>query len=397
MRFLRQSSDWNDLVPVYLPSRAWLMGANPYDPNIYANLWTQTFDRPWSPAAARSHAVYPITAFVLLSPLAALPWPAAQMVASATTLLLVVIMAWCMIRFTELEGDSRYLFAAGALALAPFHTGLATGNISIAVVALAGIAAYAIKQDEYLWGGVLLAVAVGLKPQIGLCFLAYYLLRRRWRVCGVAISGLVVLSFVAALRMHTLGFSWVTDFLRNNRAFVAANRFDDFTSANPIRFTLIDLQVPLLDFTGSKAAAALWAAGVVILLAVVWLVLFLNTSKPDDLLNLSVIVTLSLLPVYHRFYDAALLVFPLCWLLHANALKFFRLRVACAVLLVPFLFPGATMLADAAAAGRIPQTILDSWAWRHLLMTHEIWALLLLVIVLLAAVRLQMGQRLPSR
>jgi glycosyl transferase family 87 len=392
VRFLRQSSDWNDLVPVYVPSHAWLTGVNPYDPNVYADLWTQTFDKPWSPAATRSHAVYPVTAFVLLSPLAALPWPVAQIVACVMTVLLVAVMIWCMIRFGGLEGDAAYLFAAGALALAPFQTGLATGNISIAVVAVAGIAAYAIRKGEDLWGGILLAAAVGLKPQIGLCFLGYYLLRRQWRVSGVAILGLAALFLAAALRMHALGFSWIGDFLRNNRVFVGANRFDDFTAANPIRFTLIDLQVPLLDFTASKTAAALWAACVVILLAVVWLVFFLKTSEPDDLLNLGVIATLSLLPVYHRFYDAALLVFPLCWLLRASSPRFFAVRIACAMLLAPFLFPGATMLADAAAGGRIPQNVLGSWVWRHLLMPHEIWALLLLVMVLLAAVWLQMRQ-----
>jgi hypothetical protein len=385
VRFLRQSSDWNDLVPVYVPSRAWLLGANPYSPNVYADLWTRTFGKPWSPAAARSYAVYPLSTFVLLSPLAALPWPVAQKVAAALGVLLVGAMIVCLVRFANLTNEAACLFAAATLALAPIHTGLATGNISVAVIALACIAASVAEAERTVLAGILLAAVVGLKPQVGLCFLLYYLLRRRWLICGLATAGVGLTLLTGAFRMRELGISWTADFARNARVFVGSNPVDDFTLANPVRFTLIDLQVPFYDLTGARTSAIVLAFGVVVLLALVWLLLFLRTRSPDDLLNVSILATLSLLPIYHRFYDASLLVLPICWTIRAAAPEYSRLRIACGLLFLPFLFPGATALAGAASAGHIPEVLLRSWCWQHLVMPHEIWALLLLVIVLLAA------------
>jgi hypothetical protein len=393
VRFIRESGDWNDIVPVYIPARMWLQGANPYSSVIYANLATQVFKKPWSPSAVRNHPVYPLSTFVLLSPLAALPWPVARWTWVGVQVALIAVMALCLVRLESLEQRAAWILVALILALAPIHSGIATGNLSIATIAIACIAVSVMGLKRTLLAGMLLAAAVALKPQIGLCFLAYYLLRRQWRPCGLAIAGSAFTWLAGALRLHAIGLLWASELARNVRLFVGSNRYDDFSSINPMRFTLIDLQVPYFDLTGGKKLAALFAVATVAVLGAVAVFLILRIRMPDDLLSLSVLTILSLLPVYHRFYDASLLVLPLAWSFSGRFPEQKTIRWIYWSLLLPFFIPGAAFLERSAGRGRIPHVVVQSWWWRYVVMPHEIWALLLLALVLLYGMKLQMDQQ----
>ena len=107
-----------------------------------------------------------------------------------------------------------------------------------------------------------------------------------------------------------------------------------------------------------------------------------EAGNDRELLELSTIAVISLLPVYHRFYDATLLVLPLCW-----AFVWLRRERASAALslglMLPFLIPGGTLLETMQIAGRIPRALTNHWWWEAVVMPHQVWALLFLSIVLL--------------
>src|SRR5262249_8754304 len=63
------------------------------------------------------------------------------------------------------------LFLALGVAFAPLHTGIALGNLIIPAAAGAMLAVWASAKNRELLAGVLLALATGLKPQIGGCVL----------------------------------------------------------------------------------------------------------------------------------------------------------------------------------------------------------------------------------
>jgi len=387
IRFLNQSSDWNDLVPVYIPARAWLHGQNPYDPNVYTAQVMDLFHKPWNPAAPRSHAVYPLSTFVWISPLAALPWGLAQPVWTLTLVALIAAMIISMIRAAGLESERAWIFAACTLALAPLHTGLATGNISMAAAALAGLLFCEMHAGHKWAAGICLAAIVGLKPQIGLPLLIYYAFRSFWLPCGIATGGTLLSFAIGALRLSRLGTVWTYDFFRNTRVFVGSNLFDDFSQRNPIRFTLIDLQVPFSYLVQDRTLTIVVALAVTLTVAILWLVLFRKERNHDDLLNISTIAILSLLPVYHRFYDASLLVLPLCWTICTHSTALAHLRRICWVLMVPFLIPGASLLQQVSSEGLLARYVVNSWYWNFFVMPHETWALLALVVTLLRAMR----------
>jgi hypothetical protein len=100
------------------------------------------------------------------------------------------------------------------------------------------------------------------------------------------------------------------------------------------------------------------------------------------MLDLSAIAIASLLPVYHRFYDAALLVLPLCWVF-VSFRKARMLGSLSLMLVLPFLIPGGTILDSMERSGRIPPTLAGRWWWEVIVVPHQVWMLFFLAVLLL--------------
>jgi hypothetical protein len=97
------------------------------------------------------------------------------------------------------------------------------------------------------------------------------------------------------------------------------------------------------------------------------------------------VAVLSLFPVYHRSYEAAVLVLPLAWAfakLHSDFAPAARISLA---LMTVFLIPGGAVLQVLCSEGIIPGVISSQFWWDPIVMAHEIWALLGLSLVLLYA------------
>lgn len=176
---------------------------------------------------------------------------------------------------------------------------------------------------------------------------------------------------------------WAEDFLRNGQKFASECFTADFTEHNPIRFTLLNLQVLLYGLTHSVTFAQIAVPLISFILLGFWYRFsFSDKYKPSELLVISTLVVLSLLPVYHRNYDAALFILPLCTLLSEGG-KITRLNWATFVAVLPFALPGPAVLQHLVEIGRIPQAFANGWWWNNLIMPHQIWALLCLSILLL--------------
>jgi len=331
-----------------------------------------------------------------MAPVAALPWR----VAKITWLAILLISCGATVSALACTSGFRWnelrtlAFVAAGLALAPFQTGIASGNTSILVIGMCAVAIWAARQDHDVSAGVLFGLACAMKPQLGAFLVLYYLVRRRWKLFGIAVACTTMLNIVAALYLQFRGASWVQDYVHNARGFVTSNHIDDFTTENPSRFTLINLQVPFFSITGHASSANLLAFAVVGLLVCMWIYsLSRRSEQPPELLSLSAISALAMLPVYHRFYDAALLTVPLCWCI-ANAVgpakKIARISL---LLMTPFLVPGAALLQQPDVRGHISDAIMQSWWWDSIVMPHETWALLLLSLTLLYAMKLGLADK----
>jgi hypothetical protein len=387
LRFIHNGLAWNDLTQAYVPARAWLEGKNPYDGQTFVDIWAeQTGTRYVDPRSQFAHATYPLTTLVVMSPFAVLSWKAALAAWTAIRLVLLLPMIWALARAGQLSPSGSLTLLAMTLALAPLHTGMATGNITVLALELAAIGTWAMTAQRPLPAGIAFGIVTCLKPQIGLCFFAYCLLRKRYRASFVCVATVCVVAAIGVVRLYALNTGWIHDFLHNAREFaVGHNVVNDFSASNRIRFTLINLHVPLYELTGSAQWTNLIASLTGFVMLVVWLRLAMRKQEGAPLLALGAVAILSLISIYHRFYDATLLVFPLCWSLAAPGCGLKIVRRIVWLAFIPFLLPGATILQQLESSHRISSSIAQSRWWNVVVMPHETWVLLVLALVLLYA------------
>jgi hypothetical protein len=323
---------------------------------------------------------------VLLTPFTLLPWNFAYGVWLGMNLVLFAVLLWAMADLAGLsyrESPAIFLVAA-VLSLAPFHTGIVTANVTVVAVELSVIAIWVARRHHDILTALLLALATALKPQIGFWFLLYYFLRRRWLICGVAAGVLACLTVLGLSRLELGHTPWLSNYPNDNHILLESGVLGNFTAINPTRFGLINLQVALYPLLGDVQITNAVSMAIGAILVMVWLVAMIRTGRPDDreFLDLSAIAVISVLPVYHRFYDAALLVLPLCCavVLFRKARIFASLSL---LLMLAFLVPGGTLLETMQLEGHIPPTLAHRWWWESFVMAHQVWLLLLLSLLLL--------------
>jgi hypothetical protein len=404
VRYLREPTNWNDLSQNYTASKLWLQGKSPSNPRNFSVLWKREADSRLDVTDIRTHLAPPLGELVVLAPIAAFPWKVAKMLWLTVLLGAFGSTIWAMALaggFRWREDNLRTLaFIAACLALAPLQTGIASGNTTILVIGLCAVSIWAAHRHHDVAAGILFGAACGVKPQIGAFLVLYYLVRRRWKLFSTAVATTSGLVLIAVLYLWLRGAAWMQDYLHNAKGFVTANTIDDFSGANPIRFTLINLQVPFFSITGHSSSANLLAFAVGGLLLCVWVYWIATTRQHgQELLPLGAIAIISLLPVYHRFYDAVLLVVPLCWCLSQIGMirigvtrtgeKSDRVSTLALFLMIPFLGPGTAFLQQLAAHGRLPEALTHAWLWDCVVMPHETWALLLLCLVLLYGIKMR--------
>lgn len=391
VRFLGWIAEWNDLSQNYTASKLWLYGQSPSDPKNFVALWKHEVGSRLDLTDIRTHLAPPLGGLVVMAPIAVFPWKVAKILWLLVLLTSFAATVCALARTAGFRwGETRTLaFVAACLALAPFQTGIASGNQTILVVGLCMTAIWAAHKRRETAAGVLFGIACSVKPQIGAFLVLYYLVRRRWHLFATAVGTTAGLVLVAVLYLWLRGASWIQDYLHNARGFVSANHIDDFSTANPARFALINLQVPMFSITGNPSSANLLAFVVATCLIAAWLYFVVKNQQTPELLSLGAVSIIALLPVYHRFYDAALLVVPLCWCMTATRGRMRAIAKATLILMIPFLLPGATFLQQLVIRGQVPGEFTQAWWWNCFVMPHETWALLFLCLVLLYGIKLR--------
>jgi hypothetical protein len=396
VRALQTATQFNDFLSPYIQAKALTHGLDPYSPQVLLRLWPaeapQFLFLPKEVANGTLVAnrgfptAYPITAFVLIAPFSLLPWKFAYALWLGVNLILFAAMLWTLLALAgfSYRDPSAILLLAATLALAPFHSGIVTANVTLVAVELSIIAVWAARHRYDFASAAVLALSIALKPQIGLCFLLYYVMRRRWRICGVTVALLVGIASAGLLRLQIGHAPWLANYIADNRILLESGVLGNFTAINPTRFGLINLQVGLYPIFGSVTVTNAMARAMGAILLVAWIVAVTRSSRLDDfeLLDLSAIAIISLLPVYHRFYDATLLALPLCWAF-VSYRKVRRIATLTFLLMMPFLLPGGTLLETLESTGCIPATLAHGWWWEAFVMAHQVWLLLLLSVLLL--------------
>lgn len=379
----------SDFVLVYGPARTWLVGGNPYDHAQIDRVWLEAHG-PSDFAPSRrpeSGLLYPPTTLLMFAPFAALTWPAAHHVWIAANVMFLTIVVWSIARLAgfTLRQRRTWLFVAGALAFAPVHTTFHHGQTPLYVMSV-GMLGFVLASSGA--SGALLSLASAIKPQIGLPMLALQGVRRRWRSMLVGVAAIALLSLGAILPMMVRGVPWWSSW-RGNLAALRHGGAGDPSLGNPDRHQMLHLHYPITALTDNARFAEIAAFLIVAALAAIFFLPPKKQMQRTSLLHaLSMVMALTLMVVYHRFYDAVLLLAPLAWAIDGVARDRRRSTHWCALaLLLPFFLNSATALVWFDRQDRVPGWLVESWWWEHLLLPHQGWALLGLALCLMIAQR----------
>ena len=380
----RAAANSDDFALYYCCARAWIQGENPYDRQALEAVARQAGG---APTQYLGNAVSPPVSFVVLGPLAAVSWPVAKGVWLTLNLGLLAAMCIWLVRMGRMRpGEPRaILLLALIVALAPLHTGIKHGQLALAAAACL-IGAARMHQQRRRWlGGVGLGLALALKPQMAAIFVLYWLYRKRWRALAVAGVFIAVLAAITLARLHLADVDWLGQWQQNIQRCFHGGECDYASGPRP--FIFIQLQHPLYAIFGSRSVAAVGAWAVTAALAVLGWLAWRRLPAGDDreLAGLSFLAVLSLLPIYHVFYDAVILALPLCWAVRLTATPLRRWGIAIIGLVLPFLLSGAAALAVFSGSGGPLAPYAQTWWFRTLLLPHQPYLLAALAVVMVAA------------
>src|SRR5579862_2288697 len=129
LRYLQERGTWNDLSQNYTASKIWLSGKSPADPRNFQTFWWHEGLSRLPLTDIRTHLAPLPGGLVIMAPIAALPWKMAKITWIVVLLISFLATVWSLLAVSGIRSNESHtlVFIAAALALAPFHTGLASG------------------------------------------------------------------------------------------------------------------------------------------------------------------------------------------------------------------------------------------------------------------------------
>ncbi len=374
----------NDYFSIYTISKAWLAGNEPYSTQVFVATFQKAsgyqLGRNTLPLAATYTALpgmVPITA-----PFSLFRWQIANafwVIFGAGTF---VLMLWMFSRSASAPQSRVLIFFISCLLLGPIHTGLSGANVTPLLVGLMGISYLLYRRQHRIFAGFLLGIVGCCKPHIAGAMVLVLLAERAWVTLGAAVAtGLTSLAVFLG-RLAVNGVPWWNGFLQRTLQFGRPGDANDFSLANPARYELTNLQVILGSITSSRTAANLVAISITVLLVALWWI-GVKRQGTVSLLAFAGINVVLLLPSYHRFDDASVLVFlfAAAWLEEVSPPW---LRKTALIAITMFAMPLPAALVQAVERGFLPAGLLASKLFQLTCLTVQIWLLLFLSVLLVS-------------
>jgi hypothetical protein len=381
----------NDFSEVYVGAWMWRHGQNSYDATLASAAGA-------SIANTRVNIVliYPPTTLVLLVPFTFLPWIAANVVWLFLGLLAIAGAIILSIKLAGLEvsNDRALLLGTFFLAFDPVHQAFHLGNVSLIAVPLCLLGIYLAEGRNDLIAGIVLALAVALKPQLGFWVLVFYLLQFRTKVFAGALL-LAMFLVLAFLRYPIPAHTLISSYRGNLQYWFAPGRLYGFTEgALPFHVNITQVLFYQLSHRiqiASLLAHILFASGLLVWAFAVWRRRF-QVSAP---LAIASLLALSFISLYHSVADVSILPLALCWVAGEHPSSRHWTKIATCVLFLLLMLPGHSALMR--VSPHFAPAIVDSWWWRFFIARYFIWLLLGLNFVLLCALSQQHRALNPER
>jgi hypothetical protein len=205
----------------------------------------------------------------------------------------------------------------GSLILATSGILLVLGQPAALAISLVIISSYLFLRTRYLpLGAFLLMLSLAIKPQIGGLIALYFLAQKIYRRYAVValVGALALLLFAGVfLKVRPQSANWTSTLRTNLAATLSPGGSADPRPANQVAVGDVNLQTLTSIFFAEARTFNLVAYAAFLGLVAVWILVVPRSSMSPEMqfLALAALSILSLMPVYHRFYDTRLLLLTL--------------------------------------------------------------------------------------
>jgi hypothetical protein len=389
-----------DFPIVYTSSRAWLLGRDPYALEAVLPLWP-----PDSVAYVKytPDVFLPVATPASLIALAPVAWmtPAPAVfawIAGSLALTCGAIIAAGAMAGIRWDSPAAGWFGGVILLSPPLQIGFLAGQPAVAATALLVLGALAAMRDRHLLAGICFAFGSCLKLQLGLplILLCFFIPgKRRGAIYASLILAAVLAVLLVKIRIDHINS--LQGWFANIRSVAQPGGMDDFALQNSERFHMLNFQLLFAALIGNRRLVDVLSVGSSLLLAMLLLLRMTRSSdnpaanragvavlreapaRLDMLRCLAAAAPLCLLPVYHRYYDAVILIFTLAWAVRESVRpRPWPAMAAGVILCIAFMTPMS--IASRLAAG-LPASA--ETAVNLLLIPFRVWALLALTLIVL--------------
>ena len=335
--------------PVLVSSAAlWAHGEDPYDNALVRSRWNER--SPGLGIELKSELLQAIstpTTLVALAPVGLLPATLGSVVWMVGTMALMAYAAVEVARWAGLRGRWAWtMYAVGILVAGPPALALRSGN-TIGLAAPLVLLAMAWSKRRGMTAGLLMAIGTALKLQVGLPLLLFLAFVGRWRTATVGLGTLAIIAAIGVGRLEIAGVDWRHGLARNLAETNGALGMNDFANDTSAASDFLNLQTALWPLLRDRLAcnAIAWSLAIVgtaMLAVIAWR--RRRSGERAILLGLMGTAGLSMIPIYHRPYDAPTLL-PLLAIgvvgLRSSDVWKRRASIAVIVCFLPYCIPGS--------------------------------------------------------
>lgn len=341
-RVLSSPGSMMDFRTAYCTARCLLRHCDPYNANDVLRIYKaegepRSSDSEWDLFSLPRNPYFP-TEFAITVPFALFPLGFAQVLwlaISAGGIILAAFLMWSLAASyaPELSGGLLGLLVAYSEQV------LLYGNPAGIAVALSVVAVWCFLRERFVFPGVLcFAASLALKPHdTGLLWVFFLLAGGTYRKRALQTLAVVIaISLPVTLWVTSASPNWVGEMRSNWEAFsLHGAMYDPGPRGDAINFHGTCLIANLQSFFGvfrdDPRFYNLATYFVVVPMLLIWSVVTLRArlTRATTLFAIAAIAPLSMLPMYHRIYDAKIimLTIPACALLWAEGGRIGRLAL----------------------------------------------------------------------
>lgn len=296
-----------DFRNMYLGSKLWLKGLNPYDDGPLKSIWLEICDtyhisKKYPPGLPTNFLVYPPAALLLYLPFSLFSWPAAVFLNLSISILCLAftIQLWIKLSPITLSWLQQVIIWLTVFAFKGTLHALYVGQPTFLLLFTGTLSIYLHQQNQKQFLQIFLLSLTAIKPTLAIPFILYFLHARNWGVLLTAGAINVALNTFAIL--HWSSAALLLQSFLSNLNLLKAHVYSSFFYTS----TLTDITV-LFDYIWN-IEHKWYNLFMNLMMAAMAVFAWFEKKNWDVLTRMSCYSFLSLLLGYHLFYDVLLLI-----------------------------------------------------------------------------------------